>query len=1700
MFSASGTRAYADAEQAGGTPEGYITLSVEKFTLGQGYYFEPAKVPFYAGENGAAVLTRALGAENIAHTGEITSAFYLAKVKDATAETHIPQYILDMVAEGNSEIGDKKDPDWLGEFDYTPMSGWMYAVNNVFPNVGFTDYHPSNGDVVRTQFTVFGFGSDLGGSDYNPGGSFHAANKDDLTALVATVNSAADKAALLADPEIDAAYEHSYDVLGNMESSQESVDRALADLGTEMNLDVVRPVLTIQGLTDQAESAAKQLSFQAGATDNVTPGIVPVVTLNGAVLTGTGGTYTANLIAGENTIVVMATDAAGNQAKQSFTVYYDVQQIASAQLDKNLAYILNKVTNPTFGTLGGEWSVLSLARANYAVPDGYYGTYYANAASSAGALMAKNGGVLDPSKSTEHSRLILGLASIGKDPRKFAGYDMTQALSDFDYDVKQGINGPIFALIAMDANRFDFPAASAGKTQATREKLIDYIVQREVKKGTPDAGGWGFGTTVADVDLTAMALQALTPYYADSDTVREAADRALAWLSKVQTASGGYAALGSVNSESIAQVVVALSGLNIDPSSDPRFVKNGYSAVDALLAFAVPDGGFKHTASGRVDALATDQGTYALVAFKRMLYGQNRLYDMRDAREVVVTPPDGFEPVIDIPAGDHDYTIPIYAYDGNKDFTIHIADAPESKVRIDAAANTALPGIKADKGGVALQIPKGAQILSGDAAALEILTTLDPADATLAGQIGAIVPSGYKLDSIAKAVMMGGADPVTFDRFVTLSFAGMKGKNAAFVSKGTAKAIRKFADDAAGSASGLNEYSYEDGNDLIVRTNHFTDFAAYATSATGTPGGGGPPPTSHVTLSIDKQTIDKGYVIAPESLELQSGDTVWTVLQRELNAKGIPFAFEFNAQYDSVYVQSIDGDGEFDHGQYSGWMYNVNGTYPNYGASKYLLHDGDSIQWRYTTNLGKDIGAPDQSDPDEGDPGDDDPADGGTGGGGSGGNAPGGDGEKTVIAVPGDIAKDHVITITKAMNTDAVTITIPAVKPKVVLNLDEVKDDIPMIAATKGQLSLLIDKGTALKYGRASIELLTDLDAGAALKALIQGGLNADDRLGTVSHAFAMGSPDQSVVFDKPVTLTIKGGKGQLAGFIEGKAFTPITVYGSEADGAEAAKGKDKFAYAFAKDGDLIIKTNHFTSFVTYSLANPAPGDANGTFDLGKLYSDADRIASWAYGAVGKATQKGFIQGSGGKLNPKASITRAEFAKLMVSVLELSANGAKTGDFKDVPWDAWYYPYVNAASQSGFVTGYADHLFRPNDTITREQMAVILAKALGIETIASSDAPNDMDQAAAWAKPYVQAVVSKGIMVGQDKLFLPKAPVTREMAAVVAMRAFDARSGSGEQGGQSDDGRLHAVEKQIAATAAFQLKTIADPVVGTLGGEWTVFGLARSGRQVPEAYYAKYYANLEKTLKEKSGVLHAVKYTEYDRVILALSSIGRGVESVAGYNLLKPLADFGAVTKQGINGPIFALIALDSKQYDIPVVPGVKTQTTRELLIDFILKREIPGGGWALGEDADGPDPDVTSMAIQGLTPYCATNPDARAAVDRGIAWLAKAQNSDGGYASLGAENAESAAQVVVALTGLGIDPEKDARFVKNGHSALEALLGFAAQDGGFYHVKAGATGNGGAEPGQVDPMATDQAMYALVAYGRFLNGQIRLYDMTDVK
>ena len=298
----------------------------------------------------------------------------------------------------------------------------------------------------------------------------------------------------------------------------------------------------------------------------------------------------------------------------------------------------------------------------------------------------------------------------------------------------------------------------------------------------------------------------------------------------------------------------------------------------------------------------------------------------------------------------------------------------------------------------------------------------------------------------------------------------------------------------------------------------------------------------------------------------------------------------------------------------------------------------------------------------------------------------------------------------------------------------------------------------------------------------------------------------------------------------------------------------------------------------------------------------------------------------------------------------------------------------------------------------------------------------------------------------------------------------------------------------IEDTAQYIYKTVKDPQVGSIGGEWAVLGLARSGYDVPDSYYQDYYATVEEYVEACDGVLHDKKYTEYSRVIVALSAIGKDARDVAGYDLTKPLGDYDKTIWQGLNGPIWALIALDSAGYPMPENPEAETQATRQMYIDRILECQLPDGGWSLfgGTEAatsgDGTaDPDITGMALQALAKY-QDQPAVAQATQEALACMSEQQSDDGGFSSWGTANAESCVQMIVALCELGISLD-DPWFVKNGNTMLDNLMTFYRQGEGFLHTQNGSGSN---------QMATEQGFYGLVAAQRAAEGRGSLYRMSD--
>ena len=281
---------------------------------------------------------------------------------------------------------------------------------------------------------------------------------------------------------------------------------------------------------------------------------------------------------------------------------------------------------------------------------------------------------------------------------------------------------------------------------------------------------------------------------------------------------------------------------------------------------------------------------------------------------------------------------------------------------------------------------------------------------------------------------------------------------------------------------------------------------------------------------------------------------------------------------------------------------------------------------------------------------------------------------------------------------------------------------------------------------------------------------------------------------------------------------------------------------------------------------------------------------------------------------------------------------------------------------------------------------------------------------------------------------------------------------------------------------------------------WNVIGLKRSGLYVPESYINLFYSNVIAYCESKDWKITRAKYSDYSKLILALTAIGVDARNVMGHNLLAYLSDYENVSRQGNNGTIWALIALKSNPaYEIPEDPSAVQQNSEELLVKKVVGMQCQDGGWTLMGTTG--DSDMTGMAMQALASYYNKDgyEDVTVAIDKGLAWIEKNQLSSGGFGTMNTETSESVAQIITALCGVGIDCGEDVRFIKNGKWPMTGLFQYYMPEGGFMHVAADAGNNGGGAGGIIDGMATEQGLYATVAYRRFLDGETFLYDMSDV-
>lgn len=323
-------------------------------------------------------------------------------------------------------------------------------------------------------------------------------------------------------------------------------------------------------------------------------------------------------------VLMLLSACSGKPASTGDMLLDTANTAASAQkkLFDAAGNLLSDSENFPAGTSVCDWTAMAFAMLD--VDEDYEA--YLSALQTYVTEHYETDGYLHRSKATEWHRIALTVMALGGNPESFgtdANGNSVNLIADGTYNFggedigAQGNNAYIYALITLDSKNFSVPEGS----RYSREYLLNELISNQ-----EEDGGFGIIKGRSDIDITAMALQALAPY-AEKNEVRNAIDKALAMLSSVQNDDATFSNWNTTSSESCSQIIIALCALGIDPKTDERFIKNENSVFDAFMSFRLPDGSFSHSLSDKKgDTIATEQAILALCSMMKMRDGK-RLYD-----------------------------------------------------------------------------------------------------------------------------------------------------------------------------------------------------------------------------------------------------------------------------------------------------------------------------------------------------------------------------------------------------------------------------------------------------------------------------------------------------------------------------------------------------------------------------------------------------------------------------------------------------------------------------------------------------------------------------------------------------------------------------------------------------------------------------------------------------------------------------------------------------------------------------------------------------------------------------------------------------------------------------------------------------------------------------------------------------------------
>ncbi|MCU5061444.1 DUF4430 domain-containing protein [Bacillus cereus] len=256
--------------------------------------------------------------------------------------------------------------------------------------------------------------------------------------------------------------------------------------------------------------------------------------------------------------------------------------------------------------------------------------------------------------------------------------------------------------------------------------------------------------------------------------------------------------------------------------------------------------------------------------------------------------------------------------------------------------------------------------------------------------------------------------------------------------------------------------------------------------------------------------------------------------------------------------------------------------------------------------------------------------------------------------------------------------------------------------------------------------------------------------------------------------------------------------------------------------------------------------------------------------------------------------------------------------------------------------------------------------------------------------------------------------------------------------------------------------------------DWVAVALSRSGKNVPIEAKLNYVKSVTEKVEKRINRFSA---TDLARTIIMMNAMSADPKNVGGHNLVQKLYESDKVNS--VTGYAFALLAFDTKKYEIPV----ESKWNRVALVEALLNNQHTDGGWTYnssGSKDSASSVDVTGMVLSALAPYQERS-DVKPAIQKAVAYLYNEQLQNGGFSADGQENSNSTAQAII---GLSLVKDVDQNRL---HKAMQNLLSYQLSNGEFKWLPSDQNGNG---------MATEQALLALLQFKEMGKS---IYDWSNV-